>query len=112
MCLVLSYYTSYGGTPRTINEFSLGKVSGNKLLVVGERGKQVILRERGTIKSGKSIDFLAIFGVYDRRTESGEFVNRKLLREVKSSRLAKFYVQPLYLLTIKLKPLLRSIPQN
>lgn len=76
--------------PRTINEFSLGKVSGNKLLVVGERGKQVILKERGTVKSGKSIDFLAIVGVYDRRTESGEFVNRKLLQEVKSSRLSEF----------------------
>ena len=86
VCMILTFYDG----SRTQNIFNLGKVSGNKLLTNGGLGKRVIVKDRGTLKSGETIDFIAIFGILSGREVVGEFWSQRQLLETSDSRLARF----------------------
>jgi hypothetical protein len=86
VCMTLTFYDG----SRTQNIFNVGNVSGNKLLTDGGLGKRVIVRNRGTLKSGETIDFIAIFGILNGRKGVGEFWSQRQLLETSDSRLAKF----------------------
>ena len=86
VCVLLPVYN--GATVQ--NVFNVGTVSGDKLLITGEIGKSVIVKKRGTLRSGREIDSLAMFSVFDGANGVWGLTFPRPLTEINDNRLARF----------------------
>ena len=84
VCVVLSFFSSSRNMVE--NVFNIGTVSGNKLLVMGDLGKRLVVKKKGTLRSGNKIDFVAVYGAFDGRKAVGEFLFPRLLQEINDAR--------------------------